>query len=281
MKPASSALATHIVGEVTTLCTCWKVTRTDGVVLGFTDHDRDVPLGGVTFAAGTGYTPTAIDISADLAASNLEVEVVLDSAGITDTDLRAGLYDHAEVEVLLVNWSAPGDGAVVLSRGHLGEVKLDGPAATAEVRGLTQAFATNIGEYFSADCRASLGDSRCGIDLAGLTVSGTVVAVASRRSFTMNTSLAAGLHIGGMVAFTSGACAGLKMEVKSTEGAGVTLFMPMPRAIATGDAFTLLPGCDRSVATCRDRFANLVNFRGEPFVPGQDKAMEYPDARSG
>nr|CAX84100.1 uncharacterized protein, phage-related [uncultured bacterium] len=489
MKPATSALADHLLGEVTTLCTCWKVTRDDGVVLGFTDHDQDVVLGGVTCAASTGCTPTAIDASATLAASNLDVDVVLDSAGITDTDLRAGLYDHAEVEVLLVNWAAPGDGSVVLSRGHLGEVKLNGPVATAEVRGLTQAFVTNVGEYFSADCRASLGDASCGIDLAAHTVLCTVATVESRRRFTATNAAPAvrvtlqdrivvegrpfthpipanafvdadggdltytarmgtasqsdgsplpewllfdaptrtfsgtapvdspdytirvtatdaggssvhgdfvlitaatdvntpprvaeslpdqtvtedtafsfsfsntafsdpdgdsltyaaalgdgtalpewlafdptdrtfsgtapveapnltlrvtasdgrggsvyddfvlftsiadvapqvekGIYDGGLVTFTSGDCSGLKMEVKSSNGASVTLFMPMPRAIAVGDTFTLQPGCDRRVETCRQRFDNLVNFRGEPFVPGQDKAMEYPDARSG
>lgn len=283
MKTATPNLAAHLAGEVTTLCSCWRLTRADGLVLGFTDHDGDVTIGSVTYTAATGYSPTAIASSADLAVDNLDVEVVLDDAGITEIDLRSGAYDHAEVEILLVNWAAPTDGSIVLLRGWLGEVKLGGPVATAEIRGLVQALATNVGEYYSADCRAALGDARCGVDLAKLTIIGTITAVDSRRRFTASgISTEAGFYDGGVVAFTSGACVGLKMEVKvHAADPSLTLFVPMPRAIAVGDTFTVYPGCDRSAATCQSRFDNLVNFRGEPFVPGQDRALEYPNAHSG
>ena len=30
---------------------------------------------------------------------------------------------------------------------------------------------------------------------------------------------------------------------------------------------TLEAGCDRSAATCRNKFANIDNFTGAPFVP--------------
>ncbi|MFN3077974.1 MAG: DUF2163 domain-containing protein [Alphaproteobacteria bacterium] len=177
MKSSSSSLAAHLNGEVTTLCTCWRLTRADGVVMGFTDHDRDLSVAGVTYRAASGYTPSAVATSASLAVDNMDVDVVLDDDGITEADLRAGLYDHAIVEVMLVNWTAPTDGGVVVSKGHLGEVKLKRSIATAEIRGLAQALATNIGEYISADCRAALGDARCGVDLDGLTVAGTGSAI--------------------------------------------------------------------------------------------------------
>jgi len=280
MKTSSSSLAAHLAGEVTTLCTCWTVTRTDGVAMGFTDHDRDLSVGGVTYRAASGYTPSAVATSASLAVDNLDVDVVLDDDGITEADLRAGLYDHATVEVMLVNWAAPTDGGIILSKGHLGEVTCKRSVATAEIRGLAQALATNLGEYFSADCRAALGDARCGVDLAVLTVSATVTAVESRRCFTVG-GVAGSDYVGGLVAFTSGACAGLKMEVKACDGGSITLFVPMPREIAVGDGLTIRPGCDKSIATCHGRFDNVVNFRGEPFVPGNDAALRYPDAHSG
>ena len=38
----------------------------------------------------------------------------------------------------------------------------------------------------------------------------------------------------------------------------------------------LVEGCDRRLATCRDRFANAVNFRGEAHLPGNDLLTRYP-----
>ena len=76
MKTISTALAQHLAGEVTTLATCWQITRRDGVVLGFTDHVRDLEVDGVTYQAASGYTRTAIRGTADLAVDNLDVESV-------------------------------------------------------------------------------------------------------------------------------------------------------------------------------------------------------------
>ena len=82
---------------MTTLATCWKITRRDGVVLGFTDHVRDLEVDGVTYRAGSGYTRTAIRSTADLAVDNLDVESVFSDDGITEEDLRTGKYDFADV----------------------------------------------------------------------------------------------------------------------------------------------------------------------------------------
>ena len=53
----------------------------------------------------------------------------------------------------------------------------------------------------------------------------------------------------------------------------------MPSAVAVGDTYSLRPGCDKTFATCKDRYNNVKNFRGEPNVPGSDQIMSYPDAK--
>jgi uncharacterized phage protein (TIGR02218 family) len=52
----------------------------------------------------------------------------------------------------------------------------------------------------------------------------------------------------------------------------------MTHPIAPGDGFTVSAGCDRRFASCRDRFANTVNFRGFPHMPGNDFALSYPSS---
>ena len=93
MKPLSAALAAHLAQEVTTLATCWRVTRRDGEVFGFTDHDRDLTVGGQVYGAATGYTRSAIAGNAGLSVANLDVDAILDANAITDADLRAGRFD--------------------------------------------------------------------------------------------------------------------------------------------------------------------------------------------
>lgn len=286
MKTLTSATETHLAQEVTTLTTCWKMTRRDSTVMGFTSHDRDIVVDSVTYKAASGFTPTAIASSSALNVDNLDLEGMLTDQSITEADIMAGLYDFAEIEIFMVNYAAPEDGQVMLRRGWLGEVSFSGNHFIAEVRGLTQALTQTVGELFSPSCRASLGDSRCGVDLASHTVTGNVTSTASSQEFVDSTrDEVSGIFTGGVVSFTSGANDGLSMEVKeyilqAGSGGRVILAMPMPYAIAASDSYSLVKGCDKTLATCRDRFANVANFRGEPHVPGMDRILETAGTRS-
>jgi uncharacterized phage protein (TIGR02218 family) len=286
VKSASAALAAHLEREVTALATCWKLTRTDGLVLGFTDHNRNLVIEGLTYRAASAYSRSAIASRAGLAVDNLDLEGLLDSDAISEEELRAGRFDRAAIEIFLVNWQALGQGVVRLRRGTLGEVRLQGGLYRAELRGMAQALTAPAVEVYTPECRADLGDHRCQVDLAALTVPGTVASAADRRTIVTSDVTdplpgASGLYDGGVLAWTAGANAGLRMEVKSWDAPSRTLvlFLPMPYPIQPGDAFTVHPGCDKRLATCRDVFANVLNFRGELFVPGLDALGRYPDAQ--
>lgn len=286
MKTISSELAQHIAGEVTTLATCWKLTRRDESVQGFTDHDRDIIFDSVTYKAATGFSPSAVANSANLQVDNLDVEGMLAAEGITETDILAGIYDFAEIEIFQVNYADTTQGILKLRRGWLGEVSLTRQHFVAEVRGLTQLLSQDIGEYFSPSCRAGLGDARCKIDMEDHTVIGSATGISSRGSLTDSArSEDSALFTGGKITFTSGANDGLSMEVKeyiyrSGTGGLISLALPMPHSIAPGDSYSLQKGCDKTIHTCHARFDNVANFRGEPHVPGLDRMLETAGTRS-
>jgi len=280
MKTAGSPLATHIGGETTTLATCWKVTRRDGSVFGFTDFDKDLTVDSLVYQAQSGYTRSAIHTIANLAVDNLDIESALDSETLNAADLRAGVWDGATIEIFLVNWANLANGKIILKRGTIGEVELKDMVFRAELRGLSQALSQQIVELYTPDCRADLGDSRCKVNLAALTVTGAVTEVSDRRGFTDTSRAEAdGYWIGGLVTWTGGANMGRKMEVKAFASGAFTLFLPMPSEISEGDTYSLYPGCDKKFSTCKAKYDNVKNFRGEPNVPGNDQVLAYPDAK--
>lgn len=274
MKSISANLATHIAGETTTLATCWRITRVDAQVFRFTDHVENLVVSGDTYLAATGYTASAVQSSSDLAVDNVDLEGVLDSATITEGDLLAGVWDYAAVEIFRVNYLAPADGVLWLRKGRLGQIRLNRATFVAELRGLAQALQQTIGEVYSPSCRANLGDARCGFNLASVTTTGTVTSVTSRSVFADSARTEAlGWFDGGLLTWTGGANAGRTMEVKLWTLASklFTLVLPMTGTVAIGDTYSVYPGCQKRVYTdCRDKFSNIVNFRGEPFVPGEE-----------
>jgi uncharacterized phage protein (TIGR02218 family) len=286
MKQISAGLAAHLAQEVTTLATCWKLTRRDATVMGFTDHDADLTFDSVLYKAASGFTPSAIENSTSLNVDNLDVEGMLSSGNITESDILAGKYDFAEIEIFQVNYNDLGQGALKLRRGWLGETSLHKQQFVAEVRGLSQRLAQTIGELFSPSCRATLGDARCKVNLAAHTVTGSVTTAVSPQEFRDSArSEDSGMFTFGLLTFTGGANNGLSMEVKeyvhaAGSGGRFILALAMPYSIATGDSYSLTKGCDKTLQTCLNRFNNVVNFRGEPSVPGLDRMLETAGTRS-
>ena len=282
MKTISTNLAAHLAGEVTTLATCWKITRRDGVVLGFTDHIRDLEIDGVIYRAASGYTRTAIRSTADLAVDNLDVESVFSDDGITEEDLRVGRYDFAEIRMFVVNYEDLSQGILKLRRGWLGEVSIQDDMYVAELRGMAQKLQMTVGEIYTPDCAADLGDVRCGVDLATLEENGSVASVTSDTTFDTSLTQTTGWYDGGELTWTAGANTGQTVAVRNwdTGDSTLSLFLPALFAVEVGDTFTIRPGCDKSFATCKAKFDNAVNFRGFPHVPGNEQILRYPDAQS-
>lgn len=281
MKSISTELNVHLAREVMTLATCWKMVRRDGVVMGFTDHDRPIVFEGVDYLATSGFTPTAVETSAALNVDNLDMEGLLSADAITEPDLLAGRYDYAQVEVFLVNYADVTQGKMMLRTGWLGEVTVHGGQFVAELRGLTQKLTAKVGQTYSPACRAQLGDAKCGIDLTSFTVTGAITAVTSAQVVEDDTRTEpVGFFAFGQMTFLTGANAGLAMEVKEYASGRYILVLPLPSPVAVGDNYRVVAGCDKTLATCAGRYGNAVNFRGEPHVPGLDRLFETAATRS-
>jgi uncharacterized phage protein (TIGR02218 family) len=173
---------------------------------------------------------------------------------------------------------------VLLARGALGEIRREGAAFTAELRSLSHRLNEESGRLYTATCSADLGDARCTIDLAGedFHAGGAIASLGSAAAFRADglDGFDEGWFAGGKLTFTSGANEGYAVEVKThrvaLDGVLIELWQVPPEPMAEGDAFTVTAGCDKRLATCRDRFHNGANFRGFPAIPGNDFVISYP-----
>jgi uncharacterized phage protein (TIGR02218 family) len=282
MRVISPALQSKLDSGVTTLCRCWLIERADGVTQGFTDHDQDVTLNSVACRASSGLTGSEVTQKLGLAVDSSELSGALTDDTLNEADLAAGRYDRAGVEIWLVDWSEPVL-RILLAKGTLGEVRREGLAFTAEVRGLSDRLSQESGRLFTATCSADLGDGRCRIDLNSSAFRG-IGSVASTEATSVVTasgldSFEDGWFSAGRLTFSSGANSGLSVEVKSHRKSAVArlvLWQAMPEPIAAGDTFVVTAGCDKRFETCRARFNNTVNFRGFPHIPGNDFVIAHP-----
>jgi len=310
MKSISTALMTHFGLGSTTLAMLWKVTRSDGTKFGFTTHDMDITYNDgtdtITYLAGSGMTNTANASKSDGSVDNLEVTGFLQADSITEADVRSGLWDNAIIAIYVVNYNDLTMGDIKLRSGTTGEIKMANGVFTAEIRGLTQQLTTVIGQLYGPLCRAELFSNPgeggadiidstshylCMLNAADYRQSGSTASSANAITIVPNSGLLmigsatptmpapAGWFSDGLIKYTSGVLNNYTFEIKSWDGTTLIMYLPMPYMPSPGDTFTIEPGCNKTPDDCQNKFVNIVNFRGEPFIPGNDLILTYPNAK--
>jgi hypothetical protein len=358
MRTISPALLAHLQGDTRTLANLWKITRQDGNVYGFTDHDTAILFGGITYGSLGGFSASTLEMSSDMSTSNAEVIALFDGGSVNEADMLAGVWDNAAITISLVNYMDLSMGALVLAGGFTGQFKIMNGKYVAEFRSLAQIMQQEVGQIYSPTCRASLGDSRCKVPLGPLTYNGTVATVPNYMQITdpgltqtgptsqvndkigytiptqnpytiqvvpptgggfvanvsvtdaqgnvwtqvsgapntmqynvspsglytfsagdttkrvfINYTYSLAYFAYGTITFTSGQNKGFKTEIKTSSVGSLTFALPLPYKPAPGDTYTVVAGCDRQFGTCKARFNNVVNFRGEHLLPGTDNLV--------
>lgn len=279
MKQVADEFAARLVASETTLCVCWRFTRGDGVVFGATDHDALLVIDGVEYRPAAGLGHVTFESSSGLAPGRAAANGALSLDFMSGDDLDAGAWNGARVDVWRVDWRAV-EHRISIWSGKLSEVSRRGGAFAAELVSLKADLERSIGRVYHRDCDADVGDARCGIDLdgAGFRADGVVVGISGPRSFVAAglEGFDAGWFADGTLVWESGANAGASARVGRHDGSGVGLLVAPRWSIEPGDTFRVFAGCDKSFRMCGAKFANRLNFRGFPHMPGQDAVMAGP-----
>ena len=283
MRALDPGLAAHLESGATTLATCWKITRSDGIVLGFTDHDMTLGFDGVDFVPAHGLDGGEAAQKLGPQVSTAEVVGVLHSAAISEDDILLGRYDGAAVETWRVNWQPPAE-RLLLRRASIGEIVREDGEFRAELRSGQQALNVPTGRLYQALCDAELGDPRCGVDLddPSYRASAVVLEIRDRHHLVIDGvgGFAENWFGFGTAVWGGGRRIGLTDRIVSQARLGGTDVFGFGEAVGDwvlpGDLLVARAGCDRRFATCREKFGNAVNFRGFPHIPGNDYVLRYP-----
>jgi uncharacterized phage protein (TIGR02218 family) len=283
MRTLPPSLAQKLDDGVTSIAMAWRLTRKDGVQVGMTQHDRDLSFDGTLFVAAHSFISGDHEKELNLAPDRTALSGALTVGAITQADLALGRWDNAKVEAFWVDWSNPTD-FLPMWTGLVAGASWRGAAFELDIVGPQSVLDRDIGRVYARTCDAALGDGRCMVDLGlgGRTVSRVIATVLSDRSIGVAapTGKAASDFIGGRFSLIAGAAQGWHCDITHIQPHAstwhVSLSRPFPIAPAQGDAVKITMGCDKSFATCKTRFANALNFRGQPTMPGDDVAFGGP-----
>lgn len=274
------------------MCTCIKVTPRVGTAIGFTTNTRDLTLPGhvgTTFVATPGITPSVAEWSLG-EPTNMDFTGLYTTGSFDQSEVIAGYWNFASVEVFNVCWHNVNLGEFVIFKGNLGEIKDYQTYFTSEARGLLSRLSNEVDKVTSRFCRCKrFGDAECGKSLAGTVVLDAVtyniqytavplVGTVSQTELEFDTTVlpATGLDTSGWarngeIECTTGDNDGISREIADVvaifPGYRVTLKRPFPLPLTGGDEFKFTAGCNRTIEDCM-KYGNIVNRRAEDWIPG-------------
>lgn len=287
MADFNKDLDAHLSGGLTTVCHAWAITRKDGMVFAFTDHDLPLQFAGYEFRADTGLSALALSQSTGLSVDNTEALGALSDASLREDEIEQGRFDGAEVRAWLVNWANTAQHWLNF-RGHLGELTRANGGFRAELRGLTEGLNRPLGRVYQKPCSAVLGDGNCRFDVAQENYAQAlpIQDVSGARRFTWEDFLSydTDWFTRGRLEVLNGPAQGLWGTIKSDRIEGTTrtieLWEPIRGLVTAGTQVRLVAGCDKRVETCRLKFNNFDNYQGFPDLPGEDWVLAVPNSKS-
>ena len=273
-----------MVETIKTLAYGWHIIRSDGVALGFTSHDQAQIIGGIRLSAQPGLVPTKIISSLGTQSDGLDISGVLTDDALRDEDLQIGRWNGARTHIFLYDWMNTDADIITLARGELGEIRQTEGAFTAEFLGLTAQLDHQVAPVTSPNCRARFGDHHCKLNQQRFTHEVRVSRIEGNRLFVTDALPGSTSDFAfGELRWLSGPATGLSTFILDNDENSLFVTDVPPNIINLSDAeqslnlrISILMGCDKSIRTCSNRFQNSVNFRGEPYLPGNDLLTRYP-----
>lgn len=269
------AIPQSFLGRVKTLCRCWRILRSDGQFVAFTDHDVDLTINGRLHLSTQGLEGLSHETGLGFSAAGGAASGILMAPGLIEDDIIKGCYDGARVEVDLVDWTDVAS-YVRIETGLIGEITRSGLGFTTEIRSLATRLDEEKGRLFRPSCSANLGDHHCGVSLtdARYRVDSMITNVEGRQRISLPPVVNGHLFEAGSVIFMSGESSGDHIEITGVSddetSFHIVLWRPPRGVVKAQDQVRIIAGCDKSFSSCRDRFSNTINFRGFPHMPGND-----------
>lgn len=265
--------------ELETISTFWRILRKDGVALGFTSHNQNLSFDDILHRSAPGMLPSAIRRAASIELDSAEVQGALTHDAISEADLTDGRFDGARITIGIVDWENLE--RTELYHGEIGEISSESGGFEAELRSAKADLELDTIPRTSPTCRARFCGPGCGLSTNRFTHAARVTQVdLANNRVQFSGAPSANAMIAGSLRWVDGPQAGIEAQVLQSDGNGLTIDLPLDPQLQLGAQALLREGCDHTLSTCATRFANSVNFQGEPFLPGNDALVRYPISSS-
>lgn len=226
----------------------------------------------VTFD-GQEYTPATLERGQAKYDSQLEVTTMNITAGYLN-DPATDFLSVNPIEILWIQISKlhreqdPLEADIIFI-GQIKDVSFKGVQANIKCVGFEHFLKKTVPSWrYQLTCNHQVFDTKCSLAAATYKITETITLDATGTILTGTAfgTKADGFFVGGEVKFGAES-----RTIVAHVGTAITIMYKMIELEST-DSVDVYPGCDGRAETCRDKYDNILNFLGFPFIPTENPA---------
>ncbi len=231
-----------------------------------TTGDIDIEINGNTYRSGV--------ISENISVNNLSKtdNIFVQILNIYDNNLICFenlLRSKVTIRIAINDSKDENFISSIIFNGFVSQIAEDNGLLGVTISPLTSYLNQSIGELFSPICRECLGSKKCGVSLENYKTKGKIINIISDDCFygdhSVDNDKKVDYYQYGLVKFLSGSLKGICMQIKD-EKDGKIFLLKNTKLLKINDEYEIYAGCDKTIATCKNKFNNVINFRGEPYI---------------
>ena len=240
--------------------------QTDSEVRRYCTSDENVTFGGAVYDGTYPIKRTKIEASQDEGRSPIKVTASADLPFALNY-VSNPPSSIATLSIKAYHQNDTDSQAVILWLGRVTNVKFDGDEAIVRCEPVFSSLKRPaLRRMYQTSCPHVLYGTACKVNKTSLQLITTITTNDSQ--VITNASISGqpdGYYTGGFVMWDdNGKIA--RQTIKSHVGSVLTLLNPM-FGLVTGKSITIFPGCDHALATCINKFNNVDNYGGFPYIP--------------
>lgn len=281
MKAISTALLALLKSKEFMMFEAFKIELTNGSTLALTDASFQFAMEGDQYEPAI-ISRNSLKQSLGLSTDSMDLELVGGDSSLVGgvawkKAARNGAFDRAKVKCKRCYFAATSftpTGSIWKFSGKVGRININGDTIKLQVNSPTELLNAKVPPgVYQPECLNTLFDNQCSLNRASYLLTASTQAGTTKSSLVITNNASAGYYSGGEVEVMAGANSGAKRTIKTHNGSSFEMALPFSEAMGSGVSVKITPGCNRTMETCKNKFSNVIHFRGTPFVPTPETAI--------
>jgi uncharacterized phage protein (TIGR02218 family) len=284
MKAASAALIALLRNsDQFIMADLYTFTLVGGSVLRYSAAPTALSANGYNFALGPKFERSKTKVVIGTQVDELDVKVYPETTDLIGAvpfveAAWQGQLDGALLQLeraFMPNYGDTSPGTVVLFAGRISDIDCSRTGIDIKCRSHLELLNIQMPRrLWQSACTHVFGDAMCQFDRSSLQATFSAAAGSTQAQIATTISPSPpNLYIQGTIIGVTGENAGSSRTIANMDGGWVYVKLAFLSSVVVGDQFQLLPGCDRTIATCTNVFNNSIHFGGFPFIPTPETAV--------